>query len=67
MCDTEFDVLMPVYFGDSLAVFSRAVDLCVEKYNSAKRFVIVLDGPVRPDVDDYLKALDQSEMCFFAS
>ena len=65
MCDTEFDVLMPVYFGDSLAVFSRAVDSVLKNTIQPKRFVIVLDGPVRPDVDDYLKALDQSEMCVF--
>ena len=63
MCDTEFAALMPVYFGDSLAVFA-AVTLCW-KIQFSQEFVIVLDGPVRPDVDDYLKALDQSEMCVF--
>ena len=61
----EFDVLMSVYHGDELDVFTGAVESVLKNTITPKRFVIVVDGPVKYEVEQYIYSLENSNSFVF--
>lgn len=58
----NFSVLLPVYHGDKLQRFKQAVDSIVDNTLSPNQVVIVRDGPVLQDMEEYLKQLQQNDL-----
>lgn len=61
----EFDVLMSVYSGDQLDVFTEAVESVLRNTITPKTFVIVVDGPVEYEVNQYIHSLENSNSFVF--
>ncbi|WP_028821814.1 glycosyltransferase [Propionimicrobium lymphophilum] len=51
----EFSVLLPVYIGDPVDFFARSLkSVSVEQTLKPAEVVVVCDGPVKPEVDEFL-------------
>lgn len=51
----EFDVLMPVYFGDKPLIFERALTSVLKNSLQPKNIVIVCDGPLQSETEAVLQ------------
>lgn len=60
----HFSVAMPVYKGDHLDYLKTAVDSILNQTVKTNDFVIVRDGPVPAEIEDYLKSLEKSSKIF---
>lgn len=57
----EFSVLLPVYAGDDVAKFRRALDsVTVQQSRPPAEVVIVRDGPVSPEIETLLREVESS-------
>lgn len=62
MNNQNFTVLMPVYYGDSLESFRYAFASITTKQNiSPTQVVITIDGPLKEDLDRFIRRLDKEE------
>lgn len=60
MTDLTFDVLLPVYLGDRLDFVRTAIDSILSNSILPVNLVVVKDGPVRAEVQDFLINLKKS-------
>lgn len=58
MSDVRISVVMACYHGDQLGPLGEAVDSVLGQTLGPSEFIIVVDGPVGPEVSRYLRRLD---------
>ena len=59
----EFDVLMPVYRGDTFEVAIRAIASVLNNSLQPQNFIIIKDGPIGSDLEEYLLELEKNHNC----
>lgn len=59
----EFDVIMPVYRGDTFKITIRAIASVLNNSLQPQRFVITKDGPICTELNNYLTKLEEQCDC----
>ena len=63
MNEPSITVLMAVYHGDCLDHFTLALDSVFSQTLLPDQIVVVVDGPVKPEIDKYLDDMKKCHIC----